>query len=256
MNISERKAKITELLLKYGEVRVDYLSKELSTSEVTIRKDLADLEAQGFLIRRFGGAVLPSHSASPSPATPKITRLKQAIAQQAAGLVTPGSRLVIDSGSTLSALVPFLRKIPQLVVMTNSLETAETLIDMPNDITVLMPGGTWDRRSEAFQGHLAEKMLAFYDFDWAFIGADGLDLARGTTTFNEFTGLSRAMARAAKTVVVLAESVKVGRKMPNLELTWDQVDHLITDDRLGGEDQQQLMAAGVRVTRAKPATNN
>ncbi len=256
MNISERKAKISEFLLKYGEVRVDYLSKELSTSEVTIRKDLADLEAQGALIRRFGGAVLPSHSALSSPVTPKITRLKQAIAQHAAALVVPGSRLVIDSGSTASALVPYLREIPQLVVMTNSLETAETLIHMPNDITVLMPGGTWDRRSEAFQGHLAEKMLAFYDFDWAFIGADGLDLARGTTTFNEFTGLSRAMAKAAKSVVVLAESVKVGRRMPNLELAWDQIDHLITDRGLDDQDEQQLMAAGVRVTRAMPPIND
>lgn len=81
-----------------------------------------------------------------------------------------------------------------------------------------MTGGTWDSRSESFQGKVAEQVLRSYDFDQLFIGADGLDLARGTTTFNELVGLSQVMAEVSREVIVLIESQKIGRKMPNIEL--------------------------------------
>ena len=63
-----------------------------------------------------------------------------------------------------------------------------------------MTGGTWDPHSESFQGQIAEQVLRSYDFDQLFIGADGIDLARGTTTFNELVGLSRVMADVAREV--------------------------------------------------------
>jgi DeoR/GlpR family transcriptional regulator of sugar metabolism len=53
-----------------------------------------------------------------------------------------------------------------------------------------MTGGTWDPHSESFQGQVAEQVLRSYDFDQLFVGADGIDLERGTTTFNELVGLS------------------------------------------------------------------
>lgn len=71
-----------------------------------------------------------------------------------------------------------------------------------------MTGGTWDSRSESFQGKVAEQVLRSYDFDQLFIGADGLDLARGTTTFNELVGLSQVMAEVSREVIVLIESQK------------------------------------------------
>jgi DeoR/GlpR family transcriptional regulator of sugar metabolism len=55
---------------------------------------------------------------------------------------------------------------------------------------------------------------------------------RGTTTFNELLGLSRVMAEVAREVIVMVESDKIGRKIPNLELPWSSVHTLITDDRL------------------------
>ncbi|RMS71005.1 Transcriptional regulator of sugar metabolism, partial [Pseudomonas savastanoi] len=72
-----------------------------------------------------------------------------------------------------------------------------------------------------------------------FIGADGIDLTRGTTTFNELLGLSRVMAEVAREVVVMVEADKVGRKIPNLELPWSSIHTLITDDRLPSEARDQ-----------------
>ncbi|MCY1440022.1 Glucitol operon repressor [compost metagenome] len=94
---------------------------------------------------------------------------------------------------------------------------------------------------------MAEQVLRSYDFDQLFIGADGIDLQRGTTTFNELLGLSRVMAEVAREVIVLAESDKVGRRIPNLELPWSSIDTLITDERLAPEAREQLAARGIKL---------
>lgn len=131
--------------------------------------------------------------------------------------------------------------------MTNSLSVATELRALENEPTLLMTGGTWDTRSESFQGKVAEQVLRSYDFDQLFIGADGIDLARGSTTFNELVGLSQVMAEVSREVVVMVESQKIGRKMPNLELTWQQIDVLITDTGLSEQDKQAILAHGVEV---------
>lgn len=80
-----------------------------------------------------------------------------------------------------------------------------------------------------------------------FIGADGIDLIRGTTTFNELLGLSRVMAEVAREVVVMVEADKVGRKIPNLELPWSSIHTLITDDRLPVEARDQIQTRGINL---------
>lgn len=135
--------------------------------------------------------------------------------------------------------------------MTNSLNIAEQIQQLESEPTLLMTGGTWDPHSEAFQGQIAEQVLRSYDFDQLFIGADGIDINRGTTTFNELIGLSRVMAEVARDVIVMVSSDKIGRKIPNLELPWQQITSLITDDQLSVENQQQIKQHGVNLIIAK-----
>jgi DeoR/GlpR family transcriptional regulator of sugar metabolism len=97
---------------------------------------------------------------------------------------------------------------------------------------------------------VAEQVLRSYDFDQLFIGADGIDLERGTTTFNELLGLSRVMAEVAREVIVMVESDKIGRKIPNLELPWGRISTLITDDRLPFEARDQIQARGIDLVLA------
>ena len=127
---------------------------------------------------------------------------------------------------------------------------ASALRDIEHEPVLLMTGGTWDPHSESFQGQVAEQVLRSYDFDQLFIGADGIDLERGTTTFNELLGLSRVMAEVAREVIVMVESDKVGRRIPNLELPWSSVHTLITDDRLDSQVAEQIRARGVQLILA------
>lgn len=245
-NTPQRRHNILALLNQQGEVSVDDLAKRFETSEVTIRKDLAALETNGLLLRRYGGAVTLPHELIQETAQP-VSPYKQAIARAAAARIREHARIIVDSGSTTAALIPELGSQPGLVVMTNSLHVARALTELEPEPVLLMTGGTWDPHSESFQGQVAEQVLRSYDFDQLFIGADGIDLERGTTTFNELLGLSRVMAEVAREVTVMVEADKVGRKIPNLELPWSSIHTLITDDRLPAEAREQIQARGINL---------
>ena len=236
-----------QLLQEQGEVSVDQLVQLFDISEVTIRKDLSALETSGFLLRKYGGAILMPKEIIDENENDELTKRKFVIAKAAAERIRDYNRIIVDSGSTTATLIKQLNLKQGLVVMTNSLSVAMELRALENEPTLLMTGGTWDTRSESFQGKVAEQVLRSYDFDQLFIGADGIDLARGSTTFNELVGLSQVMAEVSREVVVMVESQKIGRKMPNLELTWQQIDVLITDTGLSEQDKQAILAHGVEV---------
>ncbi|MFC0267197.1 DeoR/GlpR family DNA-binding transcription regulator [Kushneria aurantia] len=238
----QRRDAILELLAERGEVTVEALAEQFDTSSVTVRKDLAALEAAGRLIRRYGGAILVERDGERPQ---RISPAKKAIARAASRRIRDHARLIIDSGTTTGALIPELGRCSGLVVMTNSLGVAGALRALEPPPTLLMTGGTWDPHSAAFQGRVAETVLRAYDFDQLFIGADGIDPTRGTTTFNELTGLSQVMAEVAREVVVMIESDKFERRIPNLELDWTQIDVLITDAGLTSAMQERLEALDI-----------
>ncbi|MEZ8194911.1 MULTISPECIES: DeoR/GlpR family DNA-binding transcription regulator [Vibrio] len=249
-NTQLRRHTIANLVTEKGEVSVDELSIKFGTSEVTIRKDLASLEKNGQLLRRYGGAIALPKEVVNDELSQNVSDRKIALASAAAELIRDHNRIVIDSGSTTGALIQQLNHKRGLVVMTNSLNVASALNELESEPTLLMTGGTWDMHSESFQGQVAESVLRAYDFDQLFIGADGIDLERGTTTFNELVGLSKVMAEVSREVIVMVESEKVGRKIPNLELSWESIDVLITDAELSETDLQTIESNNVRVIRA------
>ncbi|XLX40407.1 DeoR/GlpR family DNA-binding transcription regulator [Ectopseudomonas mendocina] len=248
-NTPQRRHTILALLAEQGEVSVDAVAQHFATSEVTIRKDLAALEKNGLLLRRYGGAVPVPQELISEPTQP-ISPYKQAIARAGVARIREHARIIIDSGTTTAAMIPQLGHKPGLVVMTNSLNVANALRDIEHEPVLLMTGGTWDPHSESFQGQVAEQVLRSYDFDQLFIGADGIDLERGTTTFNELLGLSRVMAEVAREVIVMVESDKIGRRIPNLELPWSSVHTLITDERLDAQAAEQIRARGTQLILA------
>lgn len=254
-SVELRRNNIVAHVNQHGHTQVEALASLFNTSEVTIRKDLAALAEQGKLIRQFGGAV-PTTGYIKSAVTEgditedahrKTTTSLSPIGKAAANLIKSGHKLVIDCGSTTASLLPFLSDKNSLVVMTNALATANFLTRSETEPTVLMTGGTWDAQSQSFQGAMAAQLVSAYNFDFAFIGAAGIDVNRGTTTFNELTGVTRAMASAANKVVVMASSTKLNHKMPNLELGWSQISVLITDENIRDEDKQKIENQGVAV---------
>lgn len=156
-NTQQRRHAIATLVQERGEVSVEELTQRFATSEVTIRKDLALLETGGLLLRRYGGAVsLPQRNGG-EPDVGQVSKRKQAIARAAAERIRDHNRVIVDSGTTTSAMIPLLGSKRGLVVMTNSLNVAGQLRELENEPILLMTGGTWDPHSESFQGQIASR---------------------------------------------------------------------------------------------------
>lgn len=253
MKPKQRQAEILEYLRRYGKTAVNDLIEHFQTSGATIRKDLTHLEQEEAVIRTYGGVML-NREVGDQPIDRKTfinIEQKRAIARVAASLIREGDLLVFDAGSTTLQMIPYLTRYNNITVMTNSLTIVNELVELDNDQVILMPGGTYRKTSASFHGKLAESAFDHYNFDKLFIGADGVDLQAGVTTFNEVYSVSQAMCKAAAQVVLLVDSSKFGRRSPNVFCALDAVDILITDTEVDPMIVEALRERGIKVLLAE-----
>lgn len=249
MKPRQRQAAILEHLQKQGKCSVEDLAQHFQTTGTTIRKDLVLLETAGTVIRTYGGVVLSKDEPDP-PIDHKAlinTEQKQQIADAAVKYIHDGDSIILDAGSTVLQMVPLLQRFNNITVMTNSLHIVNALSELDNEQTILMPGGTFRKKSASFHGQLAENAFEHFSFDRLFMGTDGIDLNAGVTTYNEVYTVSKAMCNAAHEVILMADSSKFGRKSPNIVCGLESVDTIITDSGISYEFLTALREMGVKV---------
>ncbi len=159
-NSKQRRHIILRLLAEQGEVSVEHLASHFATSEVTIRKDLSALEKNGLLLRRYGGAITVPEELIQSTMEHSSPN-KQRMAQAAANLIRDNNRIIIDSGSTTSALIEKLNDKRGLLVMTNSLSLANAIHELEHEPTLLMTGGTGIPTPNPFKGKSRSRCYAY-----------------------------------------------------------------------------------------------
>ncbi|EXI62630.1 DeoR family transcriptional regulator [Mannheimia granulomatis] len=245
----ERRAEILSLLQQTGSQRVELLANQFNVSAVTIRGDLNYLEQQGFITRSHGFAVLNSRLINELSIADKdhhYPELKQRIGKLAATLLKNGERVILDSGTTTKAIVSHIGE-TELTVLTNGLDLAMALVPCPN-VEVRLTGGVLRKNAMSFSGVMADNHLRQYRFDKLFLGVDGFDLDKGITTFNEQEAqLNRLMCEAVNQVIVVADSSKFGQYSDYVICQANQIDVLVTDDKLPRNYQYYLENAGVQV---------
>jgi DeoR/GlpR family transcriptional regulator of sugar metabolism len=252
----ERHKLILEHLRQHGAATLRELSVLTGSSEVTTRRDLRALEAEGRLRRRHGGAVLEQPGPAQEPPYAAKARVaaaeKAAIAAAAAARVRPGDAIVIGPGTTTRALARRLVEQTDLTVVTNSLLVTDALLDATH-VDVLVTGGTLRGSIHALVGPGAEHALAGLRAVRAFLSGNGLTAERGLTTPNSLVGSAdRAIAAAAREVVVLADSTKVGYDTMVQTVPAEAMTDLIVDDGADPAELERLRAAGVRVEVVTP----
>lgn len=211
------------------------LSEHFGVSEVTIRTDLATLQASGYVVRRHGGAELARSLQWLQPEqTFELRRMlhaeeKAGIARAAAAAVGPGDHIVLDASSTAYQLALELRDRRDLTVVTNNLQAAVALA--PNSaIEVILIGGLVRGDNWSVVGFLAEELLDHLHARRGFFGAAGLTPERGLTDADvREVQLKRAMIAAVDEVHVLLDASKFGRDALLTFAGLDEVDHLITE---------------------------
>src|SRR5262249_12667406 len=154
------------------------LANRFSVSAVTVRADLAALEAEGALVRSHGGA-LKLDSAQDVPVGVKETQRraeKARIARAAVQMIEGDQTIILDSGTTTPAIARELRRAPRspLTVITNAIPIATELAGLPG-IRVIQLGGIVREMSLSTVGPQSEQMLQGLRADRAFMGVDGLD---------------------------------------------------------------------------------
>ena len=249
--VVDRHQFILNRLDEFGKVNVIKLSKDLNVSEVTIRKDLKLLEDKKLLFRTHGGA----NKVNPYTADKSVlikeqinTSEKERIGLYAAQLIGQNDSVIIGSGTTAYALAMSIARENRLTVITASLNIALKLSDDPM-IDVLQLGGQIRATSKSAIGSYAEKILEDLSCGILFLGADGVDLEQGITTTNLMEAkLNQKMMKAAQYTVVLADSSKMGRKGLAKICALDQIEQIITDNKISAQMVKSLEDLGIKVT--------
>jgi len=259
--ILQRRRQISAWVQQHGSARVSDLSKHFAISEVTIRNDLAYLEEQGELLRDRGGAVavVDNKRITSLLEVEKRAHLqieeKRLIAQAAAATVESGDTIIMDAGTTVVEMAPFLAKVPDLTVVTNALNVALS-IGASTPARVILLGGVLNRESSSSLGSIAERTLADLRVDKLFLGTQAFDHPHGLTdTTLEIAEIKKNMIRASRKTILLADSAKWGSSGFIKIAPLSAVHSIITDPNLPPSAQTLIQQLGIKLTLAGAGTN-
>jgi DeoR/GlpR family transcriptional regulator of sugar metabolism len=248
--LTPRQEHILALLEAKGRISVVELARDLGVSEVTVRKNLQELEEQSFLKRVHGGAVLSHRSQYALSFLDKVGRLsveKTRIGLAALELIKDGDSIILDAGTSTLALARLLPgRVRDLTVITNSLAILAELHTV-GDYELIALGGTVRGHSLALIGPLTCAALARLHADRLFIGATGIAVPQGVSTHNIVESETKAaMIQACTERIVLADHTKVGTVSLAPFASWSDVDYLVTDRPLPTEFKLPLQSHDVQ----------
>jgi len=246
--MNTRQSEIIDLLREKERVDVAGLAEHFHVSTMTIRRDLSLLEEEGLLVRTHGGGILSGKLHFLQHAFPhySVSSQKAAIGKLAASLVTPGSKVMLDTGTTTLEVARNLPKDSNLTVATTSLCVLQELYGSP--LQVLLFGGYVRKEFPSLYGPLTEAMMKSFHVDILFIGCDAADSKAGFYTSDlHLSSLEQGMITIATRVVVVTESSKFGHKSFVRFATPEQVHTLVTDSGLSVADRTNLEGQGVGI---------
>ena len=126
-----RQKEILKLLENRGSVTLQELKDHLNTSESTIRRDLNTLDAQGKLVKVFGGAVAADNMSirdeQVSRREEKNLEEKRLIARYAASLIQDDDFVYLDAGTTTGCMLDYISDATTAVFVTNAPSHAQKL---------------------------------------------------------------------------------------------------------------------------------
>lgn len=246
MLAEERKKRICEIVNKRKTVRVSDLSKELDTTEATVRRDLDELQKEKKLRRIHGGA-MALYSAGQKYIIRELEadniEAKRKIARKAYEYIDDNDTIIFDGSSTVLELSRLIAEGDKkgIILLTNALSVVNVMAKK-DDITVIHIGGEVRYYLDSTVGKFAEKFVSGVRVDKTFLGVNGVDIDFGfsITNFDE-AAVKKEMIRSAKQKFILTDHTKFGSsylaKIAELE---GEIDFLITDEKVEDFDYDLL----------------
>lgn len=250
-----RRERMLNLIRTTEFTRVGDLSTRFGISEVTVRSDLDHLERRGQVRRVHGGAIPDSRPTRQERPFEEVastgTAEKQAIGAMAAALVSSGDTVIMDVGTTTTAVSRALiarQDLSDVMIVTNGLNIAIEFEPAMPRFGVIVTGGTVRPLQHSLVAPFADLVLDQLNVDLAFLGCNGITVEEGVTNINlPEAEMKRQMMRAARRTIAVADGSKVGEVSVARVCHIDEIDRLITGPSAPLEIVGHLEAAGLEV---------
>src|SRR5215212_8869276 len=250
MALERRREQILAYLSQHDRTSVGDLSLVLGVSEVTVRKDLDQLEAQGLLTRVHGGAVVSGRGRLEmffAEREQEHLEEKRRIAQVAATLIQSGQRIFLDASTTALQVARLIKDREDLVVVTNGLYTALEL-NFSSDITTIVVGGTMRPRSSSLIGSFNYSSLRRLRLDVGFVGARAVTAQDGLMEADlDEAHLKQLVVSESAQVVGIVDSSKFGDSSFSVFALPDEIDRIITDQGAPTGIVEALRGQGITI---------
>ena len=248
INPQNRKSDILRSIEIYGSVNISDLSKKMNVSEMTIRRDLDELEKMNLIRRIHGGAVISFGRSYEAPLISRQTQNnegKRKIGKYAAEMICDGDSIALDVGSTTTEVARNIIGRNNLTILTPSLIIAGILVEQ-NNIRVIVSGGVLRPSELSLVGDLAYYAFKDMNVDKLILGAAGIDSKSGITEFNfEDAQVKKAMIKSAKEIILVIDSTKFEKTVFSFVTELNCIHHMITDQIPPPKLAAQLKDCGV-----------
>lgn len=251
MGISDkRKIFIRETIKNNGTVQVNELARELDVSEMTVRRDLSELENEGFLKRTHGGAVREASRSYEPPFTVRKTinsEAKASIAVKAASFVEEGDTIAVDSGTTALEFAGHLQGFRNLTIVTPSIHIASMFLSNPGVETILS-GGLVRKTEGSLVGDITMRTFENLYFDKFFMSCAGLSAEAGFTEYiMDDAVIKKLVISHSKKTIALMNAEKFGNTAFSQICSLGDVDILVTEKNPENEIKSSLLECGVKI---------
>jgi DeoR/GlpR family transcriptional regulator of sugar metabolism len=244
-----RREELLRRLSAEGYVSSSRVAEELGVSEMTIRRDLRQLEGEGLARRVVGGASLPNlgHGRPFDERAITGSGEKRAIAEACLDLLAGASTVALDAGTTVAPLAGMLRT--GTTIVSHSAPVIQSAIER-GDVELVAVGGVYQSETRSFAGAAARRTIAEYAVDVAVLSATAVDTT-GILCANALDAeLKQELVRTARTRVLLVDHSKLGSRAPIRVGGLDLVDVILTDAGADPDDLQAMRDAGATVVVA------
>lgn len=209
----ERQEKILEALHREEIIKIEKLQEILPEVSIsTLRRDLKELEKAGRVEMLAGGAVKICSTTSEIPIATKsslYSKEKERIATLAAEFIHEGDVIYLDSGSTCTAL---LNKIIHMKITIITTNTSVFNIHQETEAEIILLGGRYNPVISSLNGPLTDSNIHTFNFQTAFLGANGIDAEKGVSTPNLVeANKKREILNNANTAYLLCDSSKYNK---------------------------------------------
>jgi len=229
----ERLLKIINIVNTEGIITVNDIMDKLSVSDMTVRRDLDELDKAGKIVRIHGGAQSISHSIDQELSHDEKLEVqieeKKKIAETAASFIHNGDTIFLGPGTTIELLAKHLLT-KQIRIITNNYPVFDIL--RQSDIAeLILMGGDFRKQTGAFVGPIVNGNLKKFNFTKAFISANGVH-NEDISTYNIEEGEVHQIAlNNTRTKFLLVDNKKFNREDFYVFYNLHDIDYLITDDK-------------------------